>query len=234
MMKKSKYLSKKDIENEATLFLNQYYPISLIKPSILNLEDIIESKLNLKLEYQQLDEKGNVLGMTVFKTGYLPVISENQEIEKIVAQQGTIILNSILADDIKQQNRYQFTLAHEIGHWILQRKELLYDENQTSLFDTIQDLSEKDSIKCLNRSVNPEYNTLITDLDWLEWQANYFASAILMPKIIFLKELSKLNFCTEENRILELSKIFGVSKQAVRNRINSLQNKDKLNNQIEF
>lgn len=233
-MKKSKYLSKKDIENEATLFLNQYSPISLIKPSILNLEDIIESKLNLKLEYQQLDEKGNVLGMTVFKTGYLPVINENQEIEKIVAQQGTIILNSILADDIKQQNRYQFTLAHEIGHWILQRKELLYDENQISLFDTIQDLSEKDSIQCLNRFVNPEYNTLITDLDWLEWQANYFASAILMPKIIFLKELSKLDFCTEENRILELSKIFGVSKQAVRNRINSLQNKDKLNNQIEF
>ena len=51
-MRKSKYLSKKDIENEATLFLNQYFPISLIKPSILNLEDIIESKLNLKLEYQ--------------------------------------------------------------------------------------------------------------------------------------------------------------------------------------
>ena len=221
-MKKSRYLSKQNIEDEAMFFLNSFSQNALTKPTVLDLENIIVSDLKLKLDYKQLDLDGNVLGMTIFKTGNITVINEEGKAVKIKVEKGTIILNSLLADDIKQQNRYQFTLAHEIGHWILQRKELLVDESQITLFGAIKDLTPKDIVICLNRSVIPEYNTLSTDLDWLEWQANYFASAILITKEVFTKEFYKLKGISETEKISKLSNLFGVSKQAISNRINTL------------
>lgn len=232
-MKKSNYLSKVNIEQEATFFLGKYSPEALVKPIILNLESIIENNLQLILDYKQLDQNGNVLGMTIFKTGLLAIINESSNFEKILVQKGTILLNSLLADDIKQQNRYQFTLAHEVGHWVLQAKDFLYDEDQINIFDQIKTLSEKDMITCLNRSISSNYSTLITDSDWLEWQANYFASAILMPKNVFLKELDELHCNSEYEKLVILSQKFGVSKQAVKNRINNLVQTNN-SNQIEI
>lgn len=232
-MMKSNYLSKVKIEQEATFFLEKHSPEALVKPIVLNLESIIENNLQLILDYKQLDQNGTVLGMTIFKTGLLTIINESSNFEKILVKKGTILLNSLLADDIKQQNRYQFTLAHEVGHWFLQAKDFLYDEDQMNIFDQIKTLSEKDMITCLNRSISFDYSTLITDSDWLEWQANYFASAILMPKNIFLKELDELNYNSEYEKLVILSQKFGVSKQAIKNRINNLV-QTNTSNQIEI
>lgn len=73
-----------------------------------------------------------------------------------------------LADD----PRFNFVLAHELGHVVLHRsvnvKKTGYEDQEIA--DTEIDF------------VTGKKN-LITPRDWLEWQANYFASAILMPRL---------------------------------------------------
>ena len=81
-MKKSKVLSKRDIDNESVVFLKENSPNSLQKLGMLDLESIAELKLGLKIEYQKLDEDGELLGMTIFKTGYVDVFDENNTICK--------------------------------------------------------------------------------------------------------------------------------------------------------
>ena len=73
--------------------------------------------------------------------------------------------------------------------------------------------------------------------EWIEWQADNFASSLLMPKEVFkfkYEELKKKIF--EEEKILaELSNVFGASKKAGKMRIHILYSKSKrYDNQLFF
>lgn len=235
-MKKSKVLSKRDIDNESVVFLKENSPNSLQKLGMLDLESIAELKLGLKIEYQKLDEDGELLGMTIFKTGYVDVFDENNTICKKKFEKGTIVLNEMLINNLKLQGRYQFTLAHEIGHWILHRKEFIEDQNQINLFNIVANTTENNYIKCLNRDV--VYNKVVasklkTDLDWLEWQANYFGASILMPRrLIKQYYLDNCNSKDIKQMSKEISEICGVSKQAAEIRIRDTNDDKSLKNQM--
>lgn len=235
-IRKSKILCKGDIDNEAIRFLEEYSPNSLQELNIIDLESIAEFKLNLKIEYQKLDENGDLLGMTIFKTGYVDVINEDSTYCKKKFEKGTIILNEILINDLKLQGRYQFTLAHELGHWILHRKEFIEDENQINLFDIIGDITDNDCIKCLNRDVVDNKviaGGLKTDLDWLEWQANYFGASILMPRRL-IKQYYSENYNNKDIKQMakEISETCGVSKQAAEIRIKDTNDDKSIKNQL--
>jgi hypothetical protein len=68
--------------------------------------------------------------------------------------------------------RFNFVLGHELGHVVLHRsvdlKRTGYEQQE--LIDSEKDL------------VTGKKN-LRTPREWLEWQANYFSSAILMPRL---------------------------------------------------
>lgn len=238
-MIKPDILSKEDIESEATVFLQKYSPESLCKIVKLDLESIAEFDLNLVIDYQKLDKDGNLLGMTIFKESRVPIINENGNIEFIKVNKGTIIFNTWMTDDLKQNNRYKYTLAHEVGHWILHRRKMLDYDGQISLDMLLKQKSSVDEnayVKCLNRKVNPSYiNTkLKEDIDWIEWQANYWASAILMPKKIFCETYEEYKKVYAKGKIVEnLANDFGVSKVAVENRIKNF-NKEYILNQINI
>lgn len=81
--------------------------------------------------------------------------------------------------DIRQDPRFSFTLAHEIGHFMLHRRiespdKIIGANNQFE--DT------KESLK-LNRVSTDD------TLNWLEWQANKFAAALLIPRIPFQRAI---------------------------------------------
>jgi len=88
---------------------------------------------------------------------------------------GLFVDASLVNDD-----RFNFVLAHELGHVILHRfvkiKSKSY-EDQEIVDDEIDLVSGKKYLKTLR--------------DWLEWQANYFASSILMPRISVMKSVIK-------------------------------------------
>ena len=96
--------------------------------------------------------------------------------------------------------------------------------------------TENNYIKCLNRDV--VYNKVIasklkTDLDWLEWQANYFGASILMPRrLIKQYYLDNCNSKDIKQMSREISEICGVSKQAAEIRIRDTNDDKSLKNQM--
>jgi transcriptional regulator with XRE-family HTH domain len=67
---------------------------------------------------------------------------------------------------------YSFTLAHEIGHWILHRQHILRARQQRSLFD-----ERPVETQTLHRNLEGSRGKLPPE----EWQANRFAAHLLMP-----------------------------------------------------
>ena len=93
---------------------------------------------------------------------------------KISFQPSTVV--HILNNVSMNPYRIKFTIAHELGHFFLNHFNYLYSEYY----------SEKD--------YQDEIPTLIDvkDIKRLEWQANYFASCLLLPKENFIREFLKL------------------------------------------
>lgn len=116
---------------------------------------------------------------------------------------------------------FLFTLAHELGHFILHRHRKIKLEKQHKLFtDTHTQLKE--------------YKTLSTPLEWLEWQANYFAASLLMPRQAFLNavhlyldsekvSLKEVVATSHFSHLLtQLHTLFGTSKTALEIRFKDL------------
>jgi hypothetical protein len=109
------------------------------------LEEIVESHLAVSLRFENLQDEfqspETILGATFLQSHEI-VISDALDPCEYPAREG----------------RYRFTLAHEIGHWVLHRPQAMATP-QASLI--------------LCRSMSRP--------DRLEWQANQFAGYLLMP-----------------------------------------------------
>lgn len=80
--------------------------------------------------------------------------------------------------------RYRFTLAHELGHWVLHRPLFLAANDNLSLFSH----SDPAVLTSLYRSVFPNRGcTVATE----EWQANRFAIALLVDRESLMHEVSQ-------------------------------------------
>lgn len=86
--------------------------------------------------------------------------------------------------EIKNEGRKRFTLAHELGHYILHQN--------------------KNIITCTKRDMNDW-----TGMKSIETEANYFASEILMPEKIFYERTRKERF--SKNFLISLSQEFNTS-----------------------
>lgn len=138
-----------------------------------------------------------------------------------------ILIDAAVRQD---EHKFNFTLAHEIGHLSLHREiKIIYEENDVNT--NIETIYE-----------NPfSRKSLKTDFDWIEWQANSYASALLMPDDIFASKLAKVqnlmgsrvgkiyvdnqpcNQKTFYDIITSLSNFFHVSKSAVEYRLYGLK-----------
>ena len=107
-----------------------------------------------------------------------------------------MLIEASLTEDNKQYGRLRFTLAHELAHWIIHQKVFA-------------------GTGVAAASYNQEY-----DEDATEWQANYLAQAILMPK-----SQVKQCFYNIQNECLtrkeRIATIFEVSERAMEIRLKS-------------
>jgi Zn-dependent peptidase ImmA (M78 family) len=138
-----------------------------------------------------------------------------------------IFIDSAIKQD---EHKFNFTLAHELGHLSLHRKIKITHEPDDDNSD-VETIRENSFYK----------KELKSDSDWIEWQANYYASALLMPDDILATKLSNIqkqlgarvgriyvdNQTCNQQRFYEiidlLSKYFQVSKTAVKYRLYSLK-----------
>jgi len=185
-----------------TISSNEFFS-NLIKPS-LNDKDrevlkSIETK-NKKLfssvpyldeEYIEL-EASKILGANEYIRGSVSIDSLSNYLNKSFDLQvnrfvsldkgvlGQISFNPdiISIDDTQASSdeRVRFTLAHEFGHYLLQHNKYMTKEQFH------EEDFELENIENLN----------LKDIQRMEWQANYFASCLLLPKTQFLESFAGL------------------------------------------
>ena len=134
---------------------------------------------------------------------------------------------------VKDTPREPFILAHEIGHFILHKNLKVNKAVYNNFKDTSFNFFEQSYV-----FRNPK--------NWIEWQANCFASSLLMPELsfkaililnqkdlgiskagrIFLDE-QECNKSDYRELIKRLSSHFNVSKISVEYRLNDLKLIDK-------
>lgn len=106
-------------------------------------------------------------------------------------------------DDTHGKERQRFTLAHELGHFVLHNEE-------SSLFTDVQ----------LFKRQSEGYTTRE---ERMEQEANYFAASILMPESLVKKEVNSMNCDLHDDvNIATLANKFEVSLSAMTFRLINL------------
>lgn len=231
------YFSKETLENNAKSLLEQCQKkYSYCYNAPVPIEEIVEDMYGTSPYYIDFNDK-DILGMTAFSDGAIECIKDGKVVQQKI-KQGQIYISNELAL-YGNEGRYRFTLAHELGH--ATHHYVLFQDNDTlSLFENLQ--NENNSIICKRQSIETKQYELVQNNDYIEWQANYFAACLLMPKtaiynfcrsytkqnsIFMLNEkygdfFDDMNKKQKEDFIKDIAKFLGVSKQAIAIRIKEL------------
>ncbi|NLJ73013.1 MAG: ImmA/IrrE family metallo-endopeptidase [Syntrophomonadaceae bacterium] len=176
-------LSAKEMDELAEELIADYKPDLIKNPQPIDYEHFLQFYLEADLLYETIARDGLTLGLTSFDHGLTKVYDlEKQEEKDIDVVEGTIILDTRLKS-VGQAGRLRFTALHEAGHWWCHKEVYQKDRNQLSLFPE----DNRPIIKCRSQSIeNFAYKRCDTSDDWMEYQADYMASALAMPKTPFI------------------------------------------------
>lgn len=219
-------LSKDAIEIIGENFIRDFCPDALKNPQPIDIEYFLEGYLGLKIDYQYLSNDGRYLGMMVFNATDKVMIydPERNVADYLHADARTVIIdNTLLAEN--QEHRYRYTMAHESGHDIFHWKYYGINPNQISMFDQMQ---EAPLVQCRSITLKQGLQKQWTDIDWMEWQSNFFSSVILMPSQavkILLKEETRAtkNVLKCISMVAKTSRTFNVSPEAAKYRLEQLK-----------
>lgn len=239
-----KYIPINEMENITQRILYDAYGKEYIKKKV-DIDEIAEFILGFDIDNVYLSHNHCYLGMMIFNDDTVVRILDcdnlnnlnklrKDNIKYISSNSGTILLDKSLSDEGNEMLR-RFTLAHECGHGVLHKKYFTQDKNQLALLD-----QTPRPIACRYNSINFNISTgnskkklLITAEDVFEWQANTFASCVLMNReaLTFYLAEAGLVHANINDIIYGISDHFGVSKAAAEVRLKVLGYfKDKFTN----
>jgi Zn-dependent peptidase ImmA (M78 family) len=192
--------------------------LDIIKPYQWYLKEEIEQQVETLLQQVQNQRtrplKPTNLAETVADFLDLGIIWENIEPDTegqiaaiILPTEKEIVINKNI--QTLKDGFVQSTIAHEIGHWILH-----IDKNAVGQFrDYLEQGIEIQVQPFLCRSTNSSNN--------IEWQAQYFASCLLMP-ISKLEKAARGRNLTNWKHLYAMADEFGVTSSNLLNRLKSL------------
>ena len=173
-------LSRNDIEQIATEKLKEYAPCNLEHPTPLNTIDFLENHLGLLIKYKYIcDFESGILGLTVMGDE-IPIPSYDELLRPVILEEtfGTVLITpQLLGRDNLTRRRY--TEMHEASHFMLHQPYFNKCE-QTAAVRTEVPCS---FVTCHNVEIHN--GSPKTDFDWLEFQADALAAAMLMPQNVF-------------------------------------------------
>lgn len=223
-------LKKADIDNIALMYLNENQPKALDYATPLNIRHIAEEVCYLTIVHRQILKSGSILGLVAFGDVELPLYNDQNQKETVPLCEGTVVIEKFLADG-KHNERYRFTLAHEVAHWLLHRSYHSPTHQQYQMRDN------KAYIVCRKQDIECSARQFRSENDWEEWQADCLAASLLMPKETFTrafervvvqnqfsKEMIYKRVSRETESVFkrDLGKVFNVSKKAVEIRLKDL------------
>ncbi len=156
----------------------------------------------------------------------IPPDEEGPIVAKILHQERTIIINedlTIFNKDISNfKNKfYSSIIAHEIGHWVLQVNQDEFEtlsEQRKMNYNLAKDI---DTFLCRFASEELDRYSLNKPGNGVEWQAQYFAGCLLMPRHV-LEEQRKGRDLTKWSHLYAMRDELGVSISHLINRLQDL------------
>lgn len=220
-------ISKLEIDGIGEEIIRDFCPIALKEPQAINIDLLAQDYMKMEQDFQYLSHNGIYLGMTIFNdTKKVPVYNPiKRRAEYIHARANTIIIDNSLLEP-NQNNRYRFTMGHEVAHGFLHKEYFCCDPNQY----TLSMVHAEAMIQCrvdMSKHKEPT-DGKSSDKQWMEWQANTLSSAILMPKpavFIVVDNLHQRNYKYQRflyEAIDKLSSVFEVSHKAAESRLRML------------
>ena len=217
-------VSKNMLDTIAERMIQDFCPKALDIPEAIDIDRFVVRGLGMKQDFQLLSSNGIYLGMTVFNdSDKVPIYDpRTKRAEYISVEAGTMLIDARLLDD-NQEHRYRFTAAHEGAHKILHSLHFAYSPDQLEIFGT----ECEPIVQCrVDMTKQPKRESAWTDTDWMEWQANRLASALLMPRCMVQKLSDNMGAKTSAFQtaacIRSISNIFNVSLQAAEIRLRDL------------
>lgn len=174
-----KFLSKEEIIGFANDFLDNRHPSRELP---IPIEEIIEFKLGIDIipvpDLKNCFEEADLLDIDAYISSDFKSIS----VDKYVHE--------------KRENRYRFSLAHEIGHMILHKDFYNYYEFNSikEWIETINEIAEKTK-------------------KWVEFQAREFAGLVLVPTDILKDKYPKA--IEEAKRIIDNNDEIEIGKELI-------------------
>ena len=211
-------LYKKDLDAEATAFLEKYCPQALLEPMPVPIEKIATEELHLTvLQGHRITDDFSIFGQICFSKGKVLVrdIFKCSETEMDV-NRGTILIDAYTFWE-RNKGCANNTLAHEVYHWHRHR-----------LYAAIKQILRNEKFiahRCPSNMSYPSEYEEWTDEQRMEWQANNMAPRILMPIQTFKIKVDELyqKYNYDDNPLKaavltciadELAKFYGVSRQS--------------------
>lgn len=170
------YISRPEIEELSEALIRQYHGKLDPMPCCVDIDGFVQDCLHCSVVYENFaEEEQDKLGFIGDGQTPLKVWRQGQAVERTPPYR-TIVLERYLLRP-EEHARRRFTLAHEAGHYIAMRL-------------------SPDTAACFYHAHSPEREYSVEDLrqryNILEWQANAFAAALLMPRCVVQQLLYQL------------------------------------------
>lgn len=169
-------ISSTKLEQFAEELIGDYRPELLKSPQPTNIEQLVECYLRANLEVRPITMTNAILGVAVFNEGCVPVYDRMKGmLVPLNVPDHTILIEEGIYNQ-REPGRFNFTLAHEASHLIC------HDGVSVSNGVQCRQLPEGSIIMCRPEGERYPRHGQKTPVDWMEWQADYFGAALLMPR----------------------------------------------------
>lgn len=174
--------SDQQLEAKAEELLRKFDPERLHKTKPIDVYAVIEKCLDVPYDWKYLTPDQSILGMTLFKPGYLwvwpkPYFEEGMRPYKAEFEANTILIDSTLTE-AEERGPENFTVMHEAFHQVLHRRCFLH--------------CNPDYTHSTTKAALTGQRKGISALDINEMQANFCAAAFLMPRQLLTNTFRKL------------------------------------------
>ena len=219
-------LSRVEIEDITEGILKEYQEELLTQPQEIDIEHLAFNYLHAHEDIQYLSPNGIYLGATFYKkSNIVTYIPETGKAGLVEVQPRTIVIDSRLGES-GQEHRYRFTFGHEVAHLALPHEDYFCRHPIQLAARSGGAIACRDVGGRLAGSDTSKWD----DVDWMEWQADSFSSAILMPKKAVRILMNEIEREYEDDgrgwrnyiKIQRMIEIFNISDEAAEIRLKYL------------
>jgi hypothetical protein len=171
------YITYEALDEYAEAVVRDYEPERLRIPGPFNVEGFVKDYLGMTVAFHKLNYGKTVLGITAFEDGYIQTLdTQTGMVVTIPVKAGTAVIDASLKEK-RNIARLRFTYGHEGSHYLIHRGAFMAD----NLFRAGGGFDDQ-RVAAKRGRIDYSRNTDdATDRDWVERQADFLASALLMP-----------------------------------------------------